>query len=128
MNAIAIGFGALLLVVSTGAIWFRAAHNVRLPKNRSGFIAVWLCAGILGIMSVAQGPGWVGGIPAALSILGTVFLLFTVAVSRQQVEAHAITVGATLPDFTATDENGVLFHASSLAGHPVLIKFFRGHW
>ena len=38
------------------------------------------------------------------------------------------TDGDTIPDFTALDEFGQTFDSSALAGHPVLIKFFRAHW
>ncbi len=128
MNGTALGFVALLGIVCSGVLWFRAMGAVSLPANRSGFVAAWLGCGALGIAAIAQGPGWVGGVPAVLSIIGASFFLFTVTISRQQVKADAIRVGATLPDFSAADENGEAFDSSSLAGHPVLIKFFRGHW
>ena len=83
---------------------------------------------MLGVAALAVGAGWLGGVPAALAILIGAFFLFTVGISRQEVAQDAIVVGATLPSFTATDENDQLFDSSSLAGSPVLIKFFRGHW
>jgi len=67
----------------------------------------------------------------ATSVLGIViggFLTFTVAISRQEVAADGIRVGATIPQFAALDENGELFDSSSLDGKPILMKFFRGHW
>jgi peroxiredoxin len=51
-----------------------------------------------------------------------------VSISRQQLGDDAIAVGSTIPSFTATDEHGKIFDSQSLAGQPVLIKFFRGHW
>ena len=128
MNATGLGFAALLLPVAAGVVWFRAMGAVSLPANRSGFVAAWFGAAALGITALAMGPGWIGGVPAVLSIVGGTFFMFTVAISRQQVKADVIRVGATLPDFSALDENGERFDAASLAGHPVLIKFFRGHW
>ena len=102
--------------------------GVRLPKNRSGFVAVWLCGLALGVAALAEGVGWLGGVPAVLAVVGGVVFMFTFAISRQKVAAATIAVGATLPDFSALDENGQSFKAASLAGHPALIKFFRGHW
>ena len=128
MNGTALAILSLLLVVGAGALWFRAALGVRLPKNRSIFVAAWFCGALLGITALTRGTGWIGAIPAVLAIFGGSFLTFTVLISRQKVAAGVITVGSTLPDFSATDENGESFKASSLAGHPVLIKFFRGHW
>lgn len=128
MHGNAFGFLALLLVVGAGVVWFRAAGRVRLPNNRSVFVASWLAGVACGIAALVQGAGWIGGVPAVVSIIGGSFLTFTVAISRQQVAADVIAVGQTLPDFDAVDENGDGFEASSLAGKPVLIKFFRGHW
>ena len=128
MNGTALGFVALLGVVGSGVLWFRAMGAVEVPANRAGFVAAWICASALGIVAMAQGPGWFGGIAAVLSVMGSSFFLFTFAISRQQANTDAISVGATLPDFNAADEHGELFDSSSLAGHPVLIKFFRGHW
>lgn len=128
MIATALGIVALLGVVGSGVLWLRAASAVRLPANRFGFVAAWLGAGAIGIAAIVQGPGWIGGVPAVLSIIGASFFLFTVAISRQRVNADSISVGATLPRFSAIDEYGEPFDSSSLAGHPVLIKFFRGHW
>jgi cytochrome oxidase Cu insertion factor (SCO1/SenC/PrrC family) len=63
-----------------------------------------------------------------LSIIAGALFMLTFAISRQEVAADAIRVGEILPAFTALDENGAMFNAASLRGHPVLIKFFRGHW
>ena len=128
MSSTALGFAALLLLVGSVVLWFRALGAVRIPENRSGFVTVWLAAGALGVAALVAGGGWVGGVPAVLAIVGAAFFCFTVSISRQDVAADVIAVGATLPDFTAIDENGQVFEASSLAGRPVLIKFFRGHW
>ena len=128
MNGTALAFLALLLVAGAGALWFRAALGVRLPKNRSAFVAAWFGGAVLGVAALIQGAGWIGALPSVLAIVGGSFLTFSVSVSRQTAAPDVISVGSTLPDFSATDENGETFKASSLAGHPVLIKFFRGHW
>lgn len=128
MDPLVTALAAFALVVASGALWFRRAFQLRLPRNRSAYVAVWLLGGALGVLAFAQGAGWGAGLPAGLAILGSAFFCLTVAVSRQQVAADAVTVGAMLPAFRAPDEHGALFDSASLLGHPVLIKFFRGHW
>ncbi len=128
MSATALGLLALVAVVATGTLWFRAAMAVRVPENRLPFVGAMLGGVLLGAAALISGPGWIGVIAASLAILLGAFFLFTVSISRQQLEAGAISVGTRLPDFSAPDENGELFELASLAGKPLLIKFFRGHW
>jgi len=128
VNPTLLAFVALMLTVGSGVLWFRAASAVSLPENRTGFIGVWLGAFALGLAALAGGTGWIGGIAAVISIIGATFFLLTVAISRQVVSPDAISPGAMLPAFSALDDSGEKFDAVSLAGHPVLIKFFRGHW
>jgi peroxiredoxin len=55
------------------------------------------------------------------------FLLAT-ATSGLPKKNPAVSVGATAPDFTATDADGREFRLSDLRGRPVLMKFYRGYW
>jgi hypothetical protein len=128
MQATALGIGALLLTLGTGTLWVRALRRVALPKNRSGFLVVFLLAGALGALALALDPGWIGGVAAGFSIFVALFFALTVAIGKQKAGADAIGIGASLPAFTAIDEHGETFNSLSLAGNPVLIKFFRGHW
>ena len=73
-------------------------------------------------------PGGLGGAAAGLSLFASLFFLGSVAIGGQRLGAQAIQVGAAMPDFTALDEHGEVFDSRELAGHPVLIKFFRAHW
>jgi threonine dehydrogenase-like Zn-dependent dehydrogenase len=123
-----LGLVALLLVGTAAALWFVRAMDVRLPRDRTGFVAAWAGGALLGVVALVGGTGWLGGMAAALAVLGGAFLTFTVSISRQQVAQGAIRVGATLPDVSAPDENGEVFELSRVAGKPVLLKFFRGHW
>ncbi len=123
-----LGFVALLIVGGALALWFRAARRVRLPRDRSGYVATWLGGAALGVAALGGGPGWLGGVPAALAVLGGVFFSFTVSISAQKLGADAIQVGDPLPDFAAPDENGEPVSLASLSGQPLLLKFFRGHW
>ena len=128
MQATALGIGALLLTLANGTLWIRALKRVALPKNRAGYLVMFLLAGAMGIAALVQGPGWVGGVPAVFSILAAAFFTLTVAVGDQKVGPDAVSVGAFLPPFTAIDEHGETFDSLSLTGKPVLLKFFRGHW
>jgi hypothetical protein len=128
MSATIAAFGGFLLAFGAGFNWFRAMHGVRLPTNRGAFLAAFVAASGLGISALVAGEGWVVGVPAVLSIIAGALFMLTFAISRQEVAADAIRVGEILPAFTALDENGAMFNAASLRGHPVLIKFFRGHW
>jgi len=123
-----LAFAALLLLGGSVVLWFRRANDVRIPSNRALFVAAWLGSAALGVTALALGAGWLGGIAAVLATFGGCFFSFLVAISAQAVAPDALKVGAKLPEFSATDENGALFASSSLAGAPVLIKFFRGHW
>jgi hypothetical protein len=128
VSATLLGFLALLVIAGAAALWFRLALAVRLPKDRSGFIFVWVGGTLLGIAALSQGAGWAGGIPAGLAVLVGAFLLITAAIGPQQVAADAVAVGEPLRDFSAPDENGEIIGLASTAGRPVLLKFFRGHW
>ena len=98
------------------------------PEGSQGFAACWVGGAGLGIFALTQGAGWIGGIPAGLAALAGTFFSVLVLVSPQKVADSAIQVGERLREFTAPDENGDAFAISSVAGSPVLLKFFRGHW
>ena len=123
-----LGFASLGVVAISVGLWIRALKRVEIPENRGFFVAAWVVAAALGVATLVGEPGWTGGIPAAFGIFVSLFFLVTVAIGDQKVGDGAIRVGAPIPDFTATDEHGQKFDSQSLAGHPVLIKFFRGHW
>jgi len=127
-TATVLGLLALLLLVGSTSLWFRLARQVRLPRNRAGFVLAWSGAALLGVLALYGGAGWLGAIPAAVAVLAGGMLSILTAVSAQQVAPDAISVGEVLRDFAATDENGVRFELSSLQGRPLLLKFFRGHW
>ena len=122
------GIAALVLVIVSGVLWFRAAGAVRLPENRSFYVTAWLVGIGLAGVSLASSPGWAGGLAAIIAILGSSFLLLTVAISQQKVGESAIHSGDSIPEFSAVDEHGVRWESSSLIGQPLLLKFFRGHW
>ena len=123
-----LGFVALAVVIVTVALWIRLINQVAIPEDRTLFVAVCLMAASLGVAAFAIGSRWFGGIPAILAIVAGSFFSFTVAISPQQVAENPIRVGDTIPVFSALEDTGERFRSGELAGSPVLIKFFRGHW
>ncbi len=128
MSGAALGLLSLALVVAATVLWFRLVRAVRIPRNRAGFLATWGGAALLGAIALARDPGWVGGAAAVLAILAGLLLVVLASVSRQKVEGMEVAVGAPLPELSGIDEHGEIFRSTELAGHPFLLKFFRGHW
>jgi hypothetical protein len=125
------GFAALAFVVAvaTMALWFRRIAEVRIPENRGAFVAAWLGAVALGVIALLRGTsGFIGTAPAILAIALGAFGTFTFLISRQQASAEGLRLGEPLTGFEARDEHEEVFDLASLAGRPVLLKFFRGHW
>ena len=120
---------ALALAVGTVTLWFYLTRQVSLPENRTFFVIAFLSAAALGVAAYIKGTSLLGGLPPALAIVIGLFLPFTILVSPQTLDtSKVITVGDTIPHFTAIDDRGETFDSASLDGQLVLIKFFRGHW
>ena len=123
------GILAIVAVVASVALWLRRIQTVAIPVNRSAFVAAFVFGALLGAVALYLGPPvWPVRVALWVTTSVGVFFAFTVGVSAQKVGDDAIRVGKKLPTFTAIDEEGRPFDSQSLAGHPVLIKFFRGHW
>jgi hypothetical protein len=121
------GFASLALALANGA-WFLARMRRVALQSRIAHELLWAASVALGLAAFASRPGWLGGAAAALGVLAGAAMLALRAVSAQAKNAPAVAVGGPILDFTAPDENGAPFTLSSLAGKPVLLKFFRGHW
>lgn len=119
--------GFAVFVVAT-LLWARAARDVRLPADRTGYVLAWLASALLGAGAFYLGVGWLAGVPSGLAVFGGLFLCLLVAISAQEVAANAIRVGEKLRAFSAPDEHGAPFELPEAAGHAILLKFFRGHW
>ncbi len=128
MSTTALGILAFLMLAGSMAIWFRKIQTVQIPENRGVFVATWAISGLLGVTALVQGVGWIGGIPAGIAAVCGILFSVLFFISPQKVGSDAIQVGARLPAFSAPDEHGETFESTSIAGKPVLLKFFRGHW
>lgn len=123
-----LGIAALVLGLGTFLAWFATNNAVGVPENRTFFVLSFLLAVALGVGAFVRGTKWYGGIAAVVAIFVGLFLPMTVYISPQQLGENAVTVGDTIPAFSAVDEFGKAFNSESLQGHLVLIKFFRAHW
>jgi len=124
-----LGLLSLAMALSSAAVWVYLARQVNLPENRILFIIVFIAALATAISSVAvKGRSWLGGLAAVPALLVSLLLVFTIGISEQITTEKAITVGDTIPHFTAIDGNDQPFDSNSLHGHLILIKFFRAHW
>lgn len=120
---------AFVIVATAIGLWIRALRRVEVPEDRSAYVAAWAVGGTLGVLALVLGDGGaLLRVPAWLAATTAPLLLLTVAISRQVLGPDAITVGDTIPAFSARDEHGETFDAASLHGHLALIKFFRAHW
>ena len=128
MAGIALGIVAFILVAGPMALWAQRMKRVQIPRDRRGFVACWVGGAALGILALTQGAGWMGGIPAGIAAIAGTFFCVLVYISPQRVADNTVEVGESLRDFTALDENGDDFSIASVAGKPLLLKFFRGHW
>jgi hypothetical protein len=128
MTYVFLGWASLVVMLVSGGLWARAMRRVAIPEDRSLYFASWVVAFMLGVASFTGEPGWIGGVPAVIGQLFAALLIVTRLISTQKVAPTAIQVGDTIPQFTAPDEHGEIFDSRTLAGHLVLIKFFRGHW
>jgi cytochrome oxidase Cu insertion factor (SCO1/SenC/PrrC family) len=123
-----LGVASLLLAVATAALWFRRIFAVRIPEDRTAWVAAFVAASVLGIASFAVGNETFGAVAAGIGIGLGGFMAGTRAISRQSDKRPAVQVGSPILDFTAPDENGAPFDLAGLRGRPFLLKFFRGHW
>jgi hypothetical protein len=123
-----LGIASLMVIVCAMVFWFRALKRVAIPENRLAYIIAAIISVLLGASALFSTPGWIGGIAASLGAAFSSLYLLTVAIGNQKLGEDAISVGATIPSFTAVDELGQKFDSQDLANTPALLKFFRGHW
>lgn len=128
MTGTVLGVLAGVTVATAWARWFRLMNRVRIPLDRTGFLAVNGLGAVLGIVALVAGTSLGGGVLAAIGILGGLMFLGLAAQSAQANVTPAIRVGEPILDFAAPDEAGKTFDLASLRGKPFLLKFFRGHW
>ncbi|RMF20282.1 MAG: hypothetical protein D6760_11895 [Deltaproteobacteria bacterium] len=120
-------FAALVVAGAWASYWPRIkAHRVpRRPIVHQAAMAAGICLAILGLV---RGPGTLGVVLAVFAVIGAIFFLFSSLTSAVPQKRPAVEVGGRVLPFEATDSEGARFDLGSLAGRPILLKFFRGFW
>ncbi|MCP3986949.1 MAG: redoxin domain-containing protein [bacterium] len=109
-------------------LWVRMLNAVALEGRRWIPLSMIGASILLAVATFTASPGLFAGILAGLcATLGAGFL-FLAVLAPQSTQKPVVEVGRPIPEFAAPDENGQPFALSSLAGKPILLKFFRGHW
>jgi len=123
-----VGITALGVVVATFVIWTRLMREVRVPKDRSRYLAAMGVGVVLGIAALRSDAGTLGSIAAWIAIVGGALFLGLRLQSHQKATEPAVKVGSPILEFSAPDDAGSVFDLNALHGTPFLLKFFRGHW
>jgi peroxiredoxin len=121
---------AVSVLVAIGNL---ATHYPKIKSNHAPLRprreqAVMVLALLLAGAGLLSQPGIVGYLLGGVAIVLAFMFLLATATSGLPKKKTAVSVGATAPDFTATDANGREFRLSDLRGRPVLMKFYRGYW
>ncbi len=129
MTAATLAILAFVIVAIAVAVWAVLLLSVSIPKNRSVFVISCATAAGLGITALVMGTGhWAASVAAGIAIFIGLFFLLTVAIGDQKGGTGKFELGQPLPALSAPDENKQIFDIATLAGQPILLKFFRGHW
>jgi peroxiredoxin len=127
-EGLALTAASALAVVGNLATHYPKIKNNHAPLRPRREQAVMLLALSLAGMGFFLQPGIVGYLLGGVSIFLAVMFLVATATSDLPKKKLAVSVGATAPDFTATDANGRELRLSDLRNRPVLLKFYRGFW
>lgn len=119
---------AAALTAGAGVYWFSLVKRVALGEHRWLVNVVMAGGAVLGLLALGQGTGVAGGVLAGASVAVGALYFGLLALAGQSTQRPAVAIGERMPEFTAPDHEGKPFSFASLAGHPVLIKLFRGHW
>jgi hypothetical protein len=119
--------GVVLLGGALG-LWARWLRQVALEGRRPIAYGMIAAAMVLAVASFMADPGALGSALAGITLAGGAVWMLLGILAPQSRQTPAVAVGEPAPDFAAPDDRGATFRLSDLRGHPVLIKFFRGHW
>jgi cytochrome oxidase Cu insertion factor (SCO1/SenC/PrrC family) len=128
MNGDLLGFASAALSIGAWAYWMRLMQAVKVPRDRTAFLAVMGVGVVLGIGAFIAGTGIFGGIAAGLGLFAGAMYLGLRLQSAQDKREPAVALGQPMLAFSAPDDSGATFDSAALAGKPYLLKFFRGHW
>jgi peroxiredoxin len=124
--------GALLTVLPFIGLYLRATRSGSLARTSHRLpllSAITLLGGAVAVYGYAiNGPD--ASLPLSAAAVGIAgFFLFDFWYSSfGRTINEALSVGSTLPDFSARDLEGRTVRASGMRGRPVLYMFYRGNW
>jgi len=128
MTGLWLALAGMTIILVAGTRLMQLTWQVPLPADARPYLAASVAAAALGVAALVAGPGIVGGVIAALDVVGGLAFPALYAFSGQSRTPPAVTVGGPIIDFTTTDDEDRPFDLAALRGAPVLLKFFRGHW
>ena len=128
MSGLPLAFLALIAALSGVALFVKLVREVKVDEKRWLTNTLLASGAVLAIVALTREPGVVGGVVAGVVLVVAAAFFGLLALAGQSEQEPAIRVGEPFLDFTAPDHNGEPFTLSSLAGKPILMKFFRGHW
>ena len=128
MNGSVLGMLAVVSVFGPGIRWLQLMSRVRLPRDARGYVVANALGAACGLAAPFAGASALACVAGAVAALGGLLFLGLLAASGQRSDPPAVRVGGPIFDFVAADDAGHPFDLASLRGHPVLLKFFRGHW
>lgn len=123
-----VGGVGVLLVFGALAFWVRGVVRVQVPRGLAPMRSALVAGGGLCATALLLGTGVALGIACALGLALVLVFLGLDRIAPLPRTQPNVAVGSPAPGFTASDSEGGLFTLESLAGRPVLLKFFRGHW
>jgi peroxiredoxin len=127
-EGLAITAVSLFVAVGNLATHYPKIKNNHAPLRPRREQAVMVLTLLLASAGFLLQPGIVGYLLGGVAVVLAFMFLVATATSGLPKKKLAVSVGATAPDFTATDANGREFRLSDLRGRPVLMKFYRGYW
>lgn len=126
---LALALGALLLAATGWATYLARIPRGEVPPKPIGTLAVEGVGALGGGAAIALAGGAAAVVvPGSIAaILGVFFVWLYRQRSVPEGEIQ-VEVGGRLRPFTVSDHTGAPFSSDELAGHRVLLKFFRGSW
>jgi len=118
-----------VLVFGTALHWARAMLRVRISPNVTPVRIAFAVGGLLCLTPFfVADPGVLGRVAGGLGFAIAAIWLGLDRISALPRPTPNVALGDLALDFSAPDSEGGTFTLSEHRGHPVLLKFFRGHW
>lgn len=128
MSAMALALVSFSFMIAFVLTWQVLIRRVRIGSGQSKLHILVGLSSLFAIGTFVRTPDTLAAVLAGTSLLVCGIFVFLSSLAGQSKQMPSVTVGEPIPVFSALDQDGTPFSFASLRGHPVLIKFFRGHW